>query len=664
VAWLLGQIRDVQERAISVTKLRAVNSKDDDTYWQAVLTDSEAYSETLCGAGLLTALQLMSDSSRRQYQYYVGIWILIELWIKLSQTKLDERLARSFVLQLIVALKEIGDPRSVKALRHLLHLEYKQPWDNEFRGQLIRTVGAMGDPQAIADLLNMFRDCLHVLKNIQGDEEQIADTELLLRDVIEALGRSSSPQVVRVFIASLKDNMISGFAYASVIKSLVVAALGELGDTQAVDILLTMLYAEDWSIHRSVAQALGKLDSARAVDLLLSNLHTSCWRKILSYSVEFLRQEEATEKSPLFVGILKYIAFRGMAESALECIGEAEKPRVVGALLEAAKTDNRYIRRVVKRSIRQSSTSQDVALAVGTLLDKTENIAIREKAAVLLARIGDERVVDSLLVCLQEAKFISTIKTTLVQISANCDTPVFCAKLLRADAELALDQNERVFIYDLLAQHHSQLREVMGKNWLDWRKKLFRLTADIRSAAKLQYRIGQWSIRAQEVVTSLKTYKSQLYSALQLYQKHMSSTTHSQNNPSPEHKANIFAAIMALLGVRENTAEIIMTSLGMKESTAGWLSYYGGWLTGILFFLLWRRNSFVRLHALQSIIVFGSVNILDAFCSSFPSLRIANYALELTAFICWIVSMSLVRQGKDFTLPIIGDWVRKLAMRK
>jgi uncharacterized membrane protein len=107
-----------------------------------------------------------------------------------------------------------------------------------------------------------------------------------------------------------------------------------------------------------------------------------------------------------------------------------------------------------------------------------------------------------------------------------------------------------------------------------------------------------------------------------------------------------------------------MALLSIRENTAGWLSYYGGWLTGVLFFLLWRRNSFVRLHALQSTIVFGSLHILDALCSSFPGLRIANYALELTAFICWAVFMGLARQGKDFKVPVVGDWVGRLSTRK
>ena len=48
---------------------------------------------------------------------------------------------------------------------------------------------------------------------------------------------------------------------------------------------------------------------------------------------------------------------------------------------------------------------------------------------------------------------------------------------------------------------------------------------------------------------------------------------------------------------------------GIQENVAGLLCYAAGWLTGLIFFLIDKRPS-VRFHAMQSILVFGALNVL------------------------------------------------------
>src|SRR2546421_9039600 len=103
---------------------------------------------------------------------------------------------------------------------------------------------------------------------------------------------------------------------------------------------------------------------------------------------------------------------------------------------------------------------------------------------------------------------------------------------------------------------------------------------------------------------SLYTFTNQLRSAYQLAKKHNVSSSSAKTRSlgpsaytSPVHEAGI--------------AEIAFALLGVKENTVGWLSYSGGWLTGVVFLLLWRKNPFVRLHAVQSIILFGFISILE-----------------------------------------------------
>src|SRR5581483_3261297 len=84
----------------------------------------------------------------------------------------------------------------------------------------------------------------------------------------------------------------------------------------------------------------------------------------------------------------------------------------------------------------------------------------------------------------------------------------------------------------------------------------------------------------------------------------------------------------------------------LAPPASGWLSYLGGWVTGLLFLLLGRGNGFVRFHAMQSLILFlGSI----------------GSGLGFVTFICWMVLMVKAARGRYYKLPIIGDYAEKWA---
>ena len=60
------------------------------------------------------------------------------------------------------------------------------------------------------------------------------------------------------------------------------------------------------------------------------------------------------------------------------------------------------------------------------------------------------------------------------------------------------------------------------------------------------------------------------------------------------------------------------TSMGLQPNLAALLSYILGIITGILFFVLEKDNKFVRFHAMQSIIVFGFLLVLNAILAVIP----------------------------------------------
>ncbi len=114
-----------------------------------------------------------------------------------------------------------------------------------------------------------------------------------------------------------------------------------------------------------------------------------------------------------------------------------------------------------------------------------------------------------------------------------------------------------------------------------------------------------------------------------------------------------------------------LTSLGVRARTAGWLSYLLFWVTGLIFFLLEKENRFVRFHAMQSILFFGGLSILEAIIRFFETLfsyslfpffgfSVISSVVGLVWFVCWIVLMVRASKGIYYKLPVIGDFADKL----
>ncbi len=98
------------------------------------------------------------------------------------------------------------------------------------------------------------------------------------------------------------------------------------------------------------------------------------------------------------------------------------------------------------------------------------------------------------------------------------------------------------------------------------------------------------------------------------------------------------------------------TSLGLEENIEGVLCYVLGFVTGIIFFLLEKESEFVRFHAMQSIVVFLSIVILQRVFEFIPFLGwMISWLLGLLGFILWILLMIKAYQGERFKVPVAGD---------
>lgn len=120
------------------------------------------------------------------------------------------------------------------------------------------------------------------------------------------------------------------------------------------------------------------------------------------------------------------------------------------------------------------------------------------------------------------------------------------------------------------------------------------------------------------------------------------------------------------------------------EKLAAVFCYAFGWLSGLLFLLFGGSNRFIRFHALQSLLFFGSISTFDiAFFFAInaferirdfvPYERVWNFVpyvgsvallvfllLNFIAFVGWLVAMVQVARGASFKMPVAGNIAEKV----
>jgi uncharacterized membrane protein len=105
---------------------------------------------------------------------------------------------------------------------------------------------------------------------------------------------------------------------------------------------------------------------------------------------------------------------------------------------------------------------------------------------------------------------------------------------------------------------------------------------------------------------------------------------------------------------------MVKTSTGLEDNIAGLLCYVAGWVSGLIFLLIETEDKFVRFHAVQSIIVFGALNIIWVPLQFIPPLALfIGWLIGGLAFVLWIVLMYKAYQGVMYKLPIAGDLAEK-----
>ncbi len=108
------------------------------------------------------------------------------------------------------------------------------------------------------------------------------------------------------------------------------------------------------------------------------------------------------------------------------------------------------------------------------------------------------------------------------------------------------------------------------------------------------------------------------------------------------------------------------SSTGLDANLAGLLTYVAGFITGIVFLVIEKDSKFVRFHAMQSVMTFIGLFIINIGFIIVGFIPIIGWLLSLFSLflvplglILWIVLMLKAYQGEWFKLPIVGDMAMK-----
>lgn len=83
-------------------------------------------------------------------------------------------------------------------------------------------------------------------------------------------------------------------------------------------------------------------------------------------------------------------------------------------------------------------------------------------------------------------------------------------------------------------------------------------------------------------------------------------------------------------------------------------------MSGILFLVLERENFFIRFHALQSVIVFGGLFVVDVGLRVIPFLgRLLDPIFNLISILLWILLIVKAFSGERYKLPYVGELVER-----
>jgi uncharacterized membrane protein len=104
------------------------------------------------------------------------------------------------------------------------------------------------------------------------------------------------------------------------------------------------------------------------------------------------------------------------------------------------------------------------------------------------------------------------------------------------------------------------------------------------------------------------------------------------------------------------------SATGLPKNTAAALSYVLGPVTGVVFYVL-EKDPFVRFHAMQSIVVFVVLFVLQWVFGITIILLPLVPLISILSFVLWLLLIYKAWQGDEWELPVLGAYARKFVKK-
>ena len=101
---------------------------------------------------------------------------------------------------------------------------------------------------------------------------------------------------------------------------------------------------------------------------------------------------------------------------------------------------------------------------------------------------------------------------------------------------------------------------------------------------------------------------------------------------------------------------------GLPKNTAAALSYVLGPVTGVVFQVL-EKDPFVRFHAMQSIVVFVVLFVLQWVLGITIVLLPLVPLISILSFVLWLLLIYKAWQGDEWEIPVLGAYARKFVKK-
>jgi uncharacterized membrane protein len=106
----------------------------------------------------------------------------------------------------------------------------------------------------------------------------------------------------------------------------------------------------------------------------------------------------------------------------------------------------------------------------------------------------------------------------------------------------------------------------------------------------------------------------------------------------------------------DNTTPVPAPTSPQNERLIAVIAYLGWFVTAFVILLIEKRNTFIRFHAMQSLITFGVIFVLAIVFSYLPILKdLIQPLIVFGGVLLWLFLMYQAYLGKMYKLPYIGQ---------